>query len=181
MAERFLRDIMRVEITDDAGSARTVPFLDLWGPPRGFPNHPGRADLWRIRRTVAKRTWFMGTLVGASTTTVVSLMFIAGVLIQAPAFPAPGSSGWPGAAVARSTLISVAVITPIVVILYEAVALRLFRRAYRPAFRDASLERGLCPFCLYRMVDVSSGPAATARVTCPECGGSWDLGAGVSR
>jgi hypothetical protein len=161
MPERLLLDITRVELTDHRGVSRVVPFIDALGPPRGFPNHPGRPAMWTLRKAILRRTWLTGGLLGGTVTLIVG--FVLGTLLFIPL-------------VQRSTLnflAGVALLLPLIILGYECFALPIFRRIYRPVFTSACLELALCPFCLY---DLSKTPPAhdTCR-RCPECDGAWRL------
>ena len=71
----------------------------------------------------------------------------------------------------RGGLLLPVLILPLAV-LYELLALPLFRRMYRPAYLEGTLSQGLCPFCLYDLSKVE--PGARGCVTCPECSGAWN-------
>jgi hypothetical protein len=159
MPERFLLDITRVELTDHRGQTRVVPFIDALGPPRGFANHPGKAAMWSLRKTILRRTWLAGLLLGGSVTLVVG--FVLGSLLIIPT-------------IQRSTshfFVAVVLSMPVFILGYEWLVLPIFRRLYRPAFTDGALSAKLCPFCLYDLAHTFPEPDGCSR--CPECAGAW--------
>lgn len=158
MAERLFLDIARVAITDDRGETRTVPFIDIIGPPRGYANTPSPQALKHIRWTVLRRNWFAGLLLGGSVSLAATLVF-ASMLISPTV---RGSSMIFG-------LLMIAAMPPLALI-YSVTALPLFRKLYRPAYLDATWSLRLCPFCFY---DLSHTEAAHDHLVCPECAGAW--------
>lgn len=160
MAERPFLDIAKVELTDDLGCSRVVPFIDVLGPPRGYPSTPDAGAMRRLRRTILRRNYVGGAVLGMAVTLVAALAM--GSLLFIPALQ-------------KSTLLFIlaglAMILPLAV-LYELLALPLFRRMYRPAYLEGTLSQGLCPFCLYDLSRVE--PGARGCVTCPECSGAWN-------
>lgn len=158
MPERPLLDIAKVEISDDLGRARTVPFLDLIGPPRGYPNTPDPATLRRLRWGIFRRNLAGGLALGFTVSVAVSAVFLG--LLFLPGLTAP-----------RFLMLSAVVLLPLAV-LYELLALPIFRRMYRPAYLEAALAQHLCPFCLYDLARAE--PTADDRIVCPECSASWN-------
>lgn len=160
MPERPLLDIARVEITDDLGERRVLPFIDVMGPARGYPNSPEPEAMWKLRKTILFRNYLPGALLGMAVTLVAGLAL--GSLLFVPSLQ-------------KSTLLfilaALAMMLPLAV-LYEVLALPVFRRMYRPAYLEGTLGQGLCGFCLY---DLSRAePDAQGRVVCPECRGTWN-------
>lgn len=161
MPERFLLDITRVEITDHRGQTHVVPFIDALGPPRGFANHPGNPAMWSLRRTILRRTWRVGGLLGGGVTLFIG--FFLGSLLFFPI-------------IQRSSLnfiIGVAVCLPLLVLAYEWLALPIFRRMYKPAYLEGTLSQSLCPFCLYNLSTIRPEQDGCRR--CPECAGAWRI------
>ncbi len=157
MPERLFLDILRVEIPDHDGKRRLVPFLDVLGPPRGFATAPPRRLLWKIRLGILRRTFVVGSVVAIVTVALA----IAASLTVLPWLLTGGTH--------RLLPILPAMLAFFLV--YDLVLLRLFRRLYRPAYTDAALACGLCPWCLYTL----EGQASDHRtlVLCPECGACW--------
>ena len=161
MPERFLLDITRVELTDHRGATRVVPFIDALGPPRGFANHPGKPAMWTLRKTILRRTWLAGGLLGGGVTLMVALVL--GSLVLLPR-------------VRDSTFdfaVGVVVCLPVLVLGYERFILPIFRRIYTPAYLEGTLSQSLCPFCLYSLSTIRPEPDGCTR--CPECAGAWRL------
>lgn len=170
MPERPLLDIAKVEITDDLGERRVLPFIDVVGPARGYPNAPDAGAMRRLRRTILARNYVRGALLGLAVTLTAAAAL--GSLLFVPSLQ-------------KSTLLfilaALAMMLPLAV-LYEVLALPVFRRMYRPAYLEGTLGQGLCGFCLY---DLSRAEAdGQGRVVCPECRGTWNaarMPAGVTR
>lgn len=160
MPERPLLDIAKVEIVDDAGERRVLPFIDVFGPPRGYPNTPDAEAMWRLRKTILFRNYLRGALLGMAVTLVVGLAL--GSLLFIPSLQ-------------KSSflfLLSATVMILPLAVLYELLALPLFRRMYRPAYLEGTLGQGLCAFCLYDLTRTE--PDARRCVVCPECRGTWN-------
>lgn len=157
MPERLFLDIMRVEIRDHDGHRRLVPFLDVLGPPRGFANAPARRLLWRIRLGIIRRTILAGSIVAVLTI----VLAIGASLTLIPWLSLGGSH----------RLLPVLPAMLAFLLVYDLVLLRLFRRLYRPAYTEAALACGLCPWCLYTLEGQPADQHGMLR--CPECGGCW--------
>src|SRR5262245_17143400 len=161
MAEIPFLDFWRVELTDDAGVRRKVPFITTPRAPHYAGNTTDPAAIKRIRRAAVP-------VFAAVTIAVLCIVIV--LLLQALFF-LWGMRAFQRAGI--SPLWCAPLMFVLALMITDQTTQRLVRHWYRTRFISAATAEWVCPMCLYNLRPAAPTATTAPHITCSECGARW--------